>query len=519
MQIIQAIKDPNLFRTFLEVDGSLKSWKHWFTALKVLYGLGFKSEECDLIRECTGRDPYKLPLDGFRTALFLCGRRSGKSRISAVIATFEALLAGTQSKLASGELGLVPVISPTKKQSRIVKEYIRAIFDSSAFLQSELKEHGADKEGFPLINNTRIEILTADWRTVRSYTTLAIVVDEICFMGMDDESKVRSDTELIRALEPTRATTNGKLIGISSPYAEKGWAWEQWKKGWGNNDSKILIWKAPSRTMNPTLLQSVIDEALETDEASARAEYLGEWRSDVASFVPRELVEECIQPKGTINRPPISGVKYTAFVDMSGGRHDDSAISIAHVDDGRAVQDVIKRFKAPHSPAVVIAQIAEILKPYGIRRVIGDNYAADLISDAFVSKGIKFTKSEKTKSAIYIEFLPLITSGKCILLDNDFQTNQICSLERRTRVGGKDSIDHPPKHKDDVANACAGAIVHAAITRMVVGVFGEPSVGLNSEDNKGYEVNPIYGYQQINNGVGFSEYKKVQANQNRRIGW
>jgi hypothetical protein len=37
-------------------------------------------------------------------------------------------------------------------------------------------------------------------------------------------------------------------------------------------------------------------------------------------------------------------------------------------------------------------------------------------------------------------------------------------LERRTTRGGKDSIDHPPGGRDDVANAIAGA-VHLVLAR------------------------------------------------------
>ena len=36
----------------------------------------------------------------------------------------------------------------------------------------------------------------------------------------------------------------------------------------------ILVWQAATRTMNATVPQSVIDEAIERDPASANAEYL-----------------------------------------------------------------------------------------------------------------------------------------------------------------------------------------------------------------------------------------------------
>jgi hypothetical protein len=470
VNIIQAVQHQDLFRDFLsDSKNSLDSWQNWMTAMRVLYGLGIKEEEHKLIKRCTGRNPKKLPDNGFKTALFLCGRRSGKSRCSSVITIFESLFTGAEKKLASGEMGLIPVISPTKKQSRVVKRYLRAIFNIPAF-RDELAGQ-EDKEGFDLANGIRIEILTADWRTVRSYTTLAVVVDEVCFMGQDDDSKVKSDTELIRAIDPSRATTEGRLVCISSPYAEKGWAFNTWKKNWGNNKGTILVWRAPSRLMNPTLSQEWVDAALEEDEASARAEYLAEWRTDVASWLPRDAIEASIVD-GRTQLGPQQDIKYTAFVDVSGGRVDDSALAIAHVKDGITVLDLVKRWKSPHSPENVIGLMqSQYLIPYGVRKVTGDNYSAEFVKNTFERHGIRYLRSEKNKSQLYLELMPKITSGEVELLDDDLLLTQLCGLERRTRVGGRDSVDHLPGHKDDVANAVAGAITVASARKITVGML------------------------------------------------
>jgi hypothetical protein len=45
---------------------------------------------------------------------------------------------------------------------------------------------------------------------------------------------------------------------------------------------------------------------------------------------------------------------------------------------------------------------------------------------------------------------------------------QLAGLERRTTRGGKDSIDHSPGAKDDVANAVAGAIAVGAVPENTV---------------------------------------------------
>ena len=69
--------------------------------------------------------------------------------------------------------------------------------------------------------------------------------------------------------------------------------------------------------------------------------------------------------------------------------------------------------------------------------------------------------AEKSKSDLYAALLPAINSRRVELLDHSRLASQLCSLERRTAWGGRDSIDHGPGGHDDVANAVAGALVAA----------------------------------------------------------
>lgn len=251
IDIVSAIKDKNLFRPFLaNQDDSLRSWRAWLVALRVLYGLPIKGSYArKLIRQCTGRDPRKLPEGGFDTAIFLTGRRSGKSRIAAVIGAYEGVLSGSYKKLSPGETGLVPVITPTLRQGRNVQGYLRALFDNPLFKEQLVSD---TKAGFDTKHNVRVEVLSQDQRTVRGYTMLGVVVDEACFLGLDEENKW-TDKELVRALKPALITTGGKLVLISSPYAKRGWVYETFEKHYGNDNSNVLVWRAPSRVMNSTL--------------------------------------------------------------------------------------------------------------------------------------------------------------------------------------------------------------------------------------------------------------------------
>jgi hypothetical protein len=465
MNIIEAIHDPNLFKPFL---GDLETWFPWLTALRAVYGLPLTAEEHDLIRRCTGRDADRLPKDGFDTSLFLTGRRSGKSRTAAIIGAFEATMAGHETQLAKGEQGIVPICAPSKRQGHIVKGYLRAIFDTP-LLAGELA--GEDAEGFHLTNGTRIEVMSGDWRTIRGFTYLAAVVDEACFFGVDEESKIRSDTELVRAIKPALATVGGKLVLISSPYAKRGYCFNQWKRNYGNNAGSTLVWCCPSRTMNPTLSQSIVDEALAEDLASAKSEYLGEWRDDIGSYLSRDIIELSVVPdRGQLL--PRAEIHYIAFADMSGGRQEDAALAIAHKQGRKVVIDYVLRWKPPFNPQTVVVGMAEVMRQYGIARVTGDNYAAEWVARAFEGQGIRYTKSDKPKSTLYLELLPRLCSDQIELPDDEVLIGQLAGLERRTRSGGKDVIDHPAGASDDLANAVAGAADVAAVRRLVVGAFG-----------------------------------------------
>jgi hypothetical protein len=467
VNIINAITDKNLFRPFLQDGkGRLSTWQNWGVALRCLYGLKIKSKHSQLVKECTGRSINQLPKNGFSTALLLVGRRGGKSKIAGLVAAFEAALSGKEKNLSPGETALVSVVSPTRLQSRIIRNYVRAALNSP-LLEAEII--GEDKDGFLLKNKVRIQVLTGDFRSVRGFTQIAIVIDEICFMGLTEESKVKNDSELIQAIRPALITTKGKLIAISTKYAKKGWAYKTWKTNFGNEDGRVLVLDAPSRTMNPTLSQEDIDEAIAEDPIAGRTEFLNQWREDICIFLPREVIESVVK-KNRLELLPKLGVRYYAFVDVSGGRNDSSAIAIGHKEE-KVVVDYSKEYKSPHNPHWVIGQMSATLNKFKIRKVTGDNYSAEFCASTFKSQGFAYEKCRLPKSQLYLELIPTICSGGIELLDDETSIGQLAALERRTRSGGKDSVDHPAGAKDDVANVIAGLSFITSKRRMRVGAI------------------------------------------------
>jgi hypothetical protein len=451
--LLDAIDDPQLFAPWFK-DRS--TWAAWFVFLRSLFGLPLSDHELPLYRECTGRS--KPPTVPATEGWLCCGRRSGKSFMLALTATYLSAFHQYRQYLAPGERGVVLVIASDRKQARVIFRYVRALLLGVPMLRRMVTRETADC--FDLNNSTSIEIMAASYRSIRGYCVVAGLLDETAFMPTDDSAN--PDTEIIAAIKPAMATIpNAMLLCASSPYAQRGALFAAFKAHFGKAGDPVLIWKAPTRTMNPTVPQSVIDAALEADPASAAAEYMAQFRTDVETYISRDVVEAAVI-QGRYELPRIEHVHYHAFVDPSGGSSDSMTLAICHMQGNRVIVDAIRERRAPFSPDDVVREFADTLRSFGTSRTVGDRYAGEWPRERFKVHGIEYRVADKTKSDLYLSLLPLLNSQRIELLDHPRLINQLTGLERRTSRAGKDSIDHVPGGHDDVCNAVAGAAVLAA---------------------------------------------------------
>jgi hypothetical protein len=251
------------------------------------------------------------------------------------------------------------------------------------------------------------------------------------------------------------------LVGISTPYRRSGLLFDRWRRYYGKPDDDVLVVRAAATVFNPTLPQLVIDQALERDPEAAAAEWLAEFRSDIANFVSRDVVDAAVVP-GRFELPPVSGISYTAFVDPSGGSSDAMTLAVGHAEGNLVIIDAIRERRPPFSPADVVAEFADLLASYGISSVSGDRYGGQWPRERFLEHGVTYQPAEHPKSDLYRELLPILNAGRIELLDHPRLAAQLCGLERRTARGGRDTIEHAPGAHDDVANAVAGVAVALA---------------------------------------------------------
>lgn len=446
-----ALEDPRLLGNVLAGP----SWLSWRVILIAAMGEPLHNDEREIFQRLTGRDTE--PLERVEELWAVVGRRGGKTRAAAVLATYLGAFCDYSDVLTIGERGLVLCIAQNQRQATVAFSYAVGIFRSIPALADLIASETADS--LALRSGVDLEVRAASFRGLRGVTAVAVIADETAFWAVD--GSVNPDTEILNAVRPSLATTRGPLLVITSPHARRGEVWSTYRRHYGPaGDSRLLVLQAASRTMNPSLPQSVVDRAIERDAAAASAEYLAQFRVDLEPFVSREVAEAAVDT-GVFERPFASGIAYHAFVDPSGGSHDSMTCGIAHAEKRVLVLDAIREFRPPFSPEAVVADIAELLRRYHLTNVTGDRYGGEWPRESFSRHGVTYRLSERTRSELYQALLPELNSRNVALLDNQRLLAQLCCLERRTSRGGRDLIDHGPGNSDDLINSGAGALLLA----------------------------------------------------------
>jgi hypothetical protein len=443
-----ALVDPHLLGAlpcFREPD----SWAKWRVFLKAVEGLPLTADEQATYCLHTGRTVYAPPAGGFREVLAVVGRQSGKSTIAGAMIAVDALRAQPGTYCAI-------VAQDSRGAQRAVHAYAAAPFDTLPAFSSLVTGRAADT--VTLRRNIRIATYPCRPSALRGIRAKLVVLDEAAFFVSTEGRAV--DREMATATRPATLTTNGRLVILSSPYGQSGIVFDLFRKHYGQDDSPVLVWRASSPAMNPTLDAAALARLKDEDPDAFDSEINALFRAGLAQLFDPEAVDACVD-RDVRERAPVRGVRFLAACDISGGRRDRACVAVAHLHGERAVLDAVRVWHPPFDPESVIGEASSFLTMYGIGEVVGDAYAAEFTVGAFARHGIAYRAADRDRSAVYLGLLPLVNSGRVVVLDHALLLRELKTLERRRGPSGRDRVDHRPGSHDDVANACALALVDA----------------------------------------------------------
>ena len=106
-------------------------------------------------------------------------------------------------------------------------------------------------------------------------------------------------------------------------------------------------------------------------------------------------------------------------------------------------------------------ELAAEARRWNVREVVGDAFSGAWVEEEWTAHKFAYRTAKQSKSQYYVDLVPMLTTGKAKLLDNERLLSQFGSFLRRT-TRTAEIVDHPRGgYFDDLCNAAAGALVEA----------------------------------------------------------
>src|SRR5215210_8057485 len=198
-------------------------------------------------------DPWQaevLRWSGKRLLLNCC-RQSGKSTTAAVLALHEAVYRPGS---------LVLLISPSLRQS---SELFRKVTNLLSRLEARPTLTEDNKLSLSFEGGSRVVSLPSSEATIRGFSGVSLIVE--------DEA-ARVPDELYRSCRPMLATSEGRLVLMSTPFGRRGHFHEEWANG-GPLWERVQITARECPRISPGFLE---EEHRSLGDLYFRSEYLCE---------------------------------------------------------------------------------------------------------------------------------------------------------------------------------------------------------------------------------------------------
>ena len=201
--------------------------------------------------------------------LLNCCRQSGKSTTTAIMALHRALYVPES---------LVLMVSPGLRQSSELFKKALAFYRR---LERPVPAEAETRLQLELVNGSRIISLPGTESTTRGFSAVSLVL-------VDEASRVAD--EMLAAVRPMLATSNGRMIGMSTPFGKRGWFYESWEHG-------AAAWERVriDATQCPRISAGfLLEERQALGDLAFRSEYLTEFCDTDSQVFGSDLIDAAL---------------------------------------------------------------------------------------------------------------------------------------------------------------------------------------------------------------------------------
>lgn len=407
----------------------------------------------------------------------ICGRRSGKTLLSAIIAIYCAISNNWKPFLHKTPFATVLIMSHSREFSDEVLEVIKTLIENSPVLSRlinstakqttsamNLKVPWIVADGVIEYSRVQIKVGAASSKTTRGIAACAILCDEIAYWNLDESMK-ETDVKIMKAVRPAMKQfgDSAMLIKLSSPGIKQGILYNEYQADRaGTLPKSYAVFKAPSWMMNTIIDAKEFVEEWELDQDGFDTEYRSNFAESLSNFMSPELVE-LARMKGVKFLPPLDTkeAKYFAAIDAA-FKADRFTFSLVSVRENRVTQHIVMGWegtrKDPVKAHTVAQYIKTIIKDFPVDHVAADQYAFQPLKEIFDQYNVElkeYTFTSVFKKKIYFNLKKLVNSQQMDLLDHEQQAKELKELVVEQSATGTIKIGHPAGGKDDFADSLA----------------------------------------------------------------
>lgn len=423
----------------------------------------------------------------YSTGVWALGRRSGKTLMAAIAATYAATMLDGHYKayLRPGERFYIISVANTLDQARIALQGVKDLINNSPILKPLVVRETADS--LELANGAVFRAIPASSRGGRGLACPFLIIDEIGH-AIDTEAGNASGANLYQSLSPATAQFGklGKVLMLSSPWLQSGIFWELFKQGNSGQFPNMQVRQEPSWEMNPTLSAEFLAQEKARDPELFAVEYGANFSQSLSALVSGDLVEDAIDRYRSSLPPQDKWLgRYYLSLDPAKGNRDQYTACIVHFEKERLVVDKWHEFKPTFGEGkkkqINISEVENwILEQHALYK-FGEavldqfNSAATIqrLSGRLNIRELTWTGSTKTEA--FTKLRELFNGGDIELYPHPVANQQLKNLTVIYRSSGQWTVSGGSgAGVDDYPSALAGAVLIAQKGRVTTQVAYNP---------------------------------------------
>lgn len=411
--------------------------------------------------------------NNYTVAIWALGRRSGKTLMAAITATYAAcmLAENYKSYLRSGEKFYIVSIANTIDQARIALQGVKDLINNSPILKPLIVRETSDT--LELSNGAVFRAMPASSRGGRGLPVPLLIFDELAH-AVDTESGNASGGSLYQALSPSVAQFGklGRILMLSSPWIQSGIFWELYKQANSGNFPHMQAVQCATWEVNPTISEDFLEQERARDPDLFNVEFGANFSQSLSSLVSSELIDSAINyDRGVLVPKSQFKGRYYLSLDPAKGNRDQYTACISHYAEDTLIIDKWHVFKPTlgegRNKQVNISEVEDwILEQnqlYGFAEIVLDQFNSastiQRLSGRLNIRELTWTSSSKTEA--FTRMRELFNGGNIELYPH-IANSQIRNLSVIYRSNGQWSVTGGSGAAvDDYVSSLAGSILIA----------------------------------------------------------